>query len=160
MATREFEFITRFLAEQQPAIAGLMQRGYNQVGGHYIGLTDAQQQAQARLDSRQLITDLLRGGPDREAIRRTVATAADPSIPDDIVNLAAVMERLFTAFVREQLVGEPTVAQVLVERAELVFARFRLGMSSALIEQRASAASMPHPAHPILNPTSIFTAQR
>ena len=81
-------------------------------------------------------------------------------MPHDILALAGRVGRPFHGVGGEQLVSERTVAQVLVVGAELVFALLRLGISAALIEQRASATSLSHPAYPLLNPTSIFIAKR
>ena len=142
MPTRDLEQLARFLTDHQEAIAGLLECVYAEVGGHYAALTPEQQHAQAHLDSRQLITDLLRGGPDRQAIQRTVQTAADPSIPGDIVRLAAFMERRFEAFVRAQLADDPDLARLLLARCDVVFARFRLGLSAAQIDHKAPAPGM------------------
>ena len=137
MPTQDLAQITRFLLEHEEAIAGLLESVYMEVGGHYAALTPEQRQAQAALDSRQMITDLLRGGPDRQAIQRTVQTAASPTIPGDIVRLAAIMERRFEAFVRAELACDPALTRLLLARCDVVFARFRLGLSAAQIDHAA-----------------------
>src|SRR5439155_19528329 len=115
-----------FLEDHQVDIRALIKQAYMQAGGHYAAMTAAQRREQAVLDSRQLITDLVRGGPDRQAIQQTVAEAASESIPADIVRLASINEPLFQAFVQARLADQPEVARELLRRAGSVFARFRL----------------------------------
>jgi hypothetical protein len=133
MAEPDNRRVVQFLDDHRAAIRQLIEQAYSEAGGHYAALTPAERVRQAETDSAEFIADLVRGAPDRERIRRTVATASAAALAGDMVQMATALDRLFTAFVAERLQGEARLAQDLVRRSSSVIARFRLSVSSVQI---------------------------
>jgi hypothetical protein len=134
MTAQQHAQVARFLEEQRLTIVGLLEQAYMVTGGHYATLTVDERHAQAERDSREFIDALLRGAPDRAAIRRTAQDAPGPELIMDIVRMVTVLENLFKRFVQNQLASEPALARELVLRGTFVMGRFRLSMSAAHLD--------------------------
>jgi hypothetical protein len=134
MTAQQYEQAAQFLLENRPAITGLVQQAYQLTGGHYAALTPAESQAQAEIDSRAFIGDLLRGVPDRAAIRQRAQSASTPGIISDTLHMAEIFEKLFNAFVQARLAAQTHLARDLAQRNTFVMGRFRLSLSAAHLD--------------------------
>jgi hypothetical protein len=126
--------IEQFLNTHRSGIQKLMRQAQQEAGGHYNKLSLAARQRQAEIDAEEFMQALLSGAPDRTAIQQTVDNATTPTIPTDIVNMATAFDQLFTAFVSEQLQGQPRLAHEIMLRSSYVIARFRLSVSASQID--------------------------
>jgi hypothetical protein len=111
-----------------------VEQAYQATGGHYAALTPEERQAQAEIDCRDFIADLLRGVPDRAAIRRMAQAAPGPATISDIIHMAEAFEQLFKAFVQARLATQPQLARELAQRNTFVMGRFRLSLSAAHLD--------------------------
>lgn len=134
MAMNNFDRMTMFLTEQRAAIIGLVEQAYAETGGHYALLPQAERHRQAERDGDEFITHLCRGRVDWEAIRQRVRTAADPTVPADLVRLSGALDRLFRAFVTAQLADQPELAGWMAARAADVTTCVRVNLTAAQID--------------------------
>jgi hypothetical protein len=151
MPMHNSDLIATFLAEQRPAIIGLVEQAFAEAAGHYTIMTPGERRRQAEHDGDEFIADLLRGGVDWEAIRTLVRTAPDPAIPSDMLLMSGILERLFTAFVDQELAAEPDVAQELARRTTSLIACRQINLTAAQIDSMlyeiAPPAGAETPAH-------------
>jgi hypothetical protein len=145
MAESDNRQVSEFLESHRAAIQQIILRAYQEAGGHYQAMTLPQQVRQAEIDSAEFTADLLRGMPDREVIQQTVAAAASATMINDIVNMAAALERGFAAYVAAQLPGDPRLAQELIRRSSYITARFRLSISASQITNLVRGEDQPAP---------------
>jgi hypothetical protein len=126
--------IERFLRENQPAIAGLLNQAYAEAGGHYAALSPEERQHQAAIDSGEYVDGLMHG-VDRATVQAAAhhATAAGIDV-NDILRMSNALERQVTAFVREHLAGQPDLAQEVLRRAHNVAASFRTNLAAARLD--------------------------
>jgi hypothetical protein len=124
-----------FLDAHQAAIVGLLDQAYEAAGGHYAAMSPPQRRRQAAADSRTFISDFLYGDIDRESVEETVAHAT--IAVDDILRMVEALDRLFTAFVREQLADQPALAAALVARSTALNASFRTNLQDARADHTA-----------------------
>ena len=134
MARYNFDRMTTFLVEQRAAIIGLVEQAYAETGGHYARLPQAERRQQAERDGDAFIAHLRSGGVDWEAIRQRVRTAADPTLPADLLRMSGALARLFRAFVQAQLADQPALAGWLAARAADVATCVRVNLTAAQID--------------------------
>ncbi len=126
--------IEQFLNTHQAAIQRLVQQAQQEAGGHYSMLSQAAWQQQIEIDTQEFIKDLLSGAPERTTLRQTQAGATRSTTATDIINMATAMDRLFAAYVNEQLQAQPSLAREIIARSSYVIARFRLSVSASQID--------------------------
>src|SRR3954469_11886364 len=95
--------IERFLHSHCAEIQQLMLLAQQEARGHYAALSQAARQQQAEIDADEFVQALLSGAPDHATIQQTLDNAPRATIATDIVNMATALDRLFTAFVSEEL---------------------------------------------------------
>jgi hypothetical protein len=121
----------------------LLRQAYRATGGYYGTLSPKEQAAEAERDSRELVDTLLRGAPDRDAIRRTVQDAVQSSIVADRMRMIEALEQLFKTFMRAELAGQPDLLRELTVRSTFVLGRYRLTMSAAHLDSVVNGFDAP-----------------
>jgi hypothetical protein len=135
MSTYYDQQIQRFLEGQQPDVAALLEQAYLEAGGHYAEMSAAERQHQARIDSFEFITDVVRGSVDRPAIQAMIGETHSPiMLAEDILRMAIAFEGRFTAFVQATLPHDPLLAEELARRARNLIASFRTNLTAAQVD--------------------------
>jgi hypothetical protein len=127
--------LERFLRGNQGRIIQLIDDVYERTGGHYTALPPEQRRQQAATDTEEFIVDLLRGSADRATTRQALATIADSiSTLDDITRMSTLLEPAFIAFVQDQLVAQPALAEELIRRTRNINANLRATVTALRME--------------------------
>jgi hypothetical protein len=127
--------LERFLRGNQGRIIQLIDDVYERTGGHYTALPPEQRRQQAATDTEEFIVDLLRGSADRATTRQALATIADSiSTLDDITCMSTLLEPAFIAFVQDQLVAQPALAEELIRRTRNINANLRATVTALRME--------------------------
>jgi hypothetical protein len=127
--------LERFLRGNQGRITQLIDEVYEKTGGHYTALPLEQRRHQAAGDTEEFITDLLRGSVDRDSTRQGLAAIADSSSTlDDITRMSTLLEPAFIAFVQDQLVAQPALAEELIRRTRNINANLRATVTALRME--------------------------
>lgn len=114
-----------------------MEQAYAEAGGHYAAMPAAARRRQALIDSREFVTDLLRGGVTRGATQQTVESLERVSAEvADLLRMMVALERLFAEFVHAELATQPALAAELVRLSTAVNAGARADLLAAQVDRQ------------------------